>query len=109
MSIAVARGWHYTSARPTYPAMAILPPMVGPRAALRDLAAFMRHPGQVLSREQLLQMVWDLDFDPGSNVVDVHVAAVRRKVGAEVIETVRGMGYRFVVPRDAESASGDGS
>ena len=76
---------------------------------LRLLAAFMRHPGQVLSREQLLQMVWDLDFDPGSNVVDVHVAAVRRKVGAEVIETVRGMGYRFVVPRDAEPASGEGS
>jgi DNA-binding response OmpR family regulator len=76
---------------------------------LRLLAAFMRHPGQVLSREQLLQMVWDLDFDPGSNVVDVHVAAVRRKVGAEVIETVRGMGYRFVVPRDAEQVSGEGS
>jgi len=42
VSIAVARGWHSASPGPTYAAMAILPPMVGPRAALRDLAAFMR-------------------------------------------------------------------
>lgn len=60
------------------------------------LAAFMRHPGQVLSRAQLLEMVWDLAFDPGSNVVDVHVAALRRKIGGEWIETIRGSGYRFV-------------
>ncbi|HYI45784.1 MAG TPA: response regulator transcription factor [Actinomycetota bacterium] len=60
------------------------------------LAAFMRHPGQVLSRAQLLEMVWDLAFDPGSNVVDVHVSALRRKIGGELIETVRGSGYRFV-------------
>lgn len=60
------------------------------------LAAFMRHPGQVLSRGQLLQMVWELDFDPGSNVVDVYVAALRRKIGSVFIETVRGTGYRFV-------------
>lgn len=60
------------------------------------LAAFMRHAGQLLSRGQLLQMVWELDFDPGSNVVDVYVAALRRKIGPGFIETVRGMGYRFV-------------
>lgn len=60
------------------------------------LAAFMRHQGQVLSRTQLLQMVWDVDFDPGSNVVEVYVAALRRKLGPELIETVRGLGYRFV-------------
>ena len=60
------------------------------------LAAFVRHPGQVLSREQLLRLVWELDFDPGSNVVDVYVAALRRKLGNGFIETVRGLGYRFV-------------
>jgi DNA-binding response OmpR family regulator len=56
---------------------------------------FMRHPGQVLSREQLLDHVWGLDFDPGSNVVDVYVGYLRRKFGAGTIATVRGMGYRF--------------
>jgi DNA-binding response OmpR family regulator len=56
---------------------------------------FLRHPGQVLSREQLLSGVWGYDFDPGSNVVDVYVRYLRRKLGAERIETVRGMGYRL--------------
>ncbi|MGH8985526.1 MAG: response regulator transcription factor [Acidimicrobiia bacterium] len=63
---------------------------------LQLLAAFVRHPGQVLSRTQLLDWVWDIDFDPGSNVVDGYVAALRRKIGAGLIETVRGLGYRFV-------------
>ena len=57
---------------------------------------FMRHPGQVLSREQLLSHVWGYDFDPGSNVVDVYVRYLRRKLGAERIQTLRGMGYRLV-------------
>jgi two-component system, OmpR family, copper resistance phosphate regulon response regulator CusR len=57
---------------------------------------FLRHPGQVLSREQLLSNVWGYDFDPGSNVVDVYVRYLRRKVGAARIETVRGMGYRLL-------------
>jgi DNA-binding response OmpR family regulator len=67
---------------------------------LQLLAAFVRHPGQVLSRTQLLDWVWDIDFDPGSNVVDGYVAALRRKIGAAFIDTVRGLGYRFVVPDD---------
>ena len=58
---------------------------------------FMLNPGQVLSREQLLDHAWGLDFDPGSNVVDVYVGYLRKKFGAEVITTVRGMGYRFRV------------
>jgi DNA-binding response OmpR family regulator len=62
--------------------------------ALAEL--FLRHPDQVLSREQILSRVWGLDFDPGSNVVDVYVRYLRRKLGAETIETVRGMGYRLV-------------
>jgi DNA-binding response OmpR family regulator len=57
---------------------------------------FLRHPEQVLSREQLLSRVWGFDFDPGSNVVDVYVRYVRGKIGADRIETVRGMGYRLV-------------
>jgi len=56
---------------------------------------FFRHPGQVLSREQLLSHVWGYDFDPGSNVVDVYVGYLRRKLGKERISSVRGMGYRL--------------
>jgi len=56
---------------------------------------FMRNAGQVLSREQLLDKVWGLDFDPTSNVVDVYVGYLRKKFGAGTIGTVRGMGYRF--------------
>jgi DNA-binding response OmpR family regulator len=56
---------------------------------------FVRHGGQVLSRQQLLSHVWGYDFDAGSNVVDVYVRYLRRKLGESVIETVRGMGYRL--------------
>ena len=55
----------------------------------------LRHPGQVLSREQLLSRVWGYDYDPGSNVVDVYVGYLRKKLGTGVIETVRGVGYRL--------------
>ncbi len=58
--------------------------------------AFLRNPGQVLSREQLLSRVWGYDFDPGSNVVDVYVRYLRNKLGAAHFVTVRGMGYRLV-------------
>ena len=64
------------------------------------LASLLRHQGEILSRRKLLQLVWKVDFDPGSNVVEVYVAALRRKIGADFIETVRGLGYRFVVPDD---------
>jgi len=57
----------------------------------------MRHAGQVLSREQLLSHVWGYDFAPESNVVDVYVRYLRRKLGPGVISTVRGMGYRLEV------------
>ncbi len=59
------------------------------------LEMFMRHPDQVLTREQVLGEVWGLDFDPGSNVVDVFVRTLRAKIGAHRIETVRGVGYRL--------------
>lgn len=66
------------------------------------LEYFMRHPGQVLSREQILSAVWELDFDPESNIVDVYVRYLRRKVnpadGMPLITTIRGTGYRFDPP-----------
>ncbi|MET1036042.1 response regulator transcription factor [Arthrobacter halodurans] len=61
--------------------------------------AFLRNPGQVLSREQLLSRVWGYDFDPSSNVVDVYVRYLRNKLGADRFETVRGIGYRLAVSR----------
>ncbi len=63
---------------------------------------FLRHPGQVLSREQLLSRVWGYDFDPGSNVVDVYVRYLRRKLGSERFMTVRGIGYRLISPDSEE-------
>ena len=57
------------------------------------LEVFLRHHDQVLSREQLLSHVWGYQHDPESNVVDVYVGYLRRKVGRERIATVRGMGY----------------
>ncbi|BAK34309.1 two-component system response regulator [Microlunatus phosphovorus NM-1] len=61
------------------------------------LETFLRHPNQVLSREQLLSRVWGYDFDPGSNVVDVYVRYLRNKIGSDRIVTVRGAGYRLSV------------
>jgi Response regulators consisting of a CheY-like receiver domain and a winged-helix DNA-binding domain len=56
---------------------------------------FLRNPGSVLTREQLLSRVWGLDFDPGSNIVDVYVRYLRGKVGSHHIVTIRGSGYRW--------------
>lgn len=56
---------------------------------------FFRHPGQVMTRQQLLDLVWGYDYDPGSNIVDVYVGYLRKKLGSKAIETVRGMGYRL--------------
>ena len=61
----------------------------------------MRHPGQVLSRQQILNGVWGYTFDPRSNLVDVYIGYLRRKLAGcdRPIETVRGMGYRLVARR----------
>ena len=61
------------------------------------LETFMSSPGQVLSREQLLDRVWGYNHAPGSNVVDVYVGYLRKKLGNNMIETVRGIGYRMPV------------
>jgi two-component system OmpR family response regulator len=66
------------------------------------LEAFMRRPGQVLSRLQLLEHAWDFAYDNRSNVVDVYVRYLRAKIdrpfGVESLETVRGAGYRLRDP-----------
>jgi DNA-binding response OmpR family regulator len=59
------------------------------------LETLLRHAGQVLSREQLLSHVWGYSFDPTTNLVNVYVNSLRKKLGADVIETVRGVGYRL--------------
>jgi len=68
------------------------------------LELFLRHPGRVLTRSQIIEAVWDWAYDGGSNVVDQYVNYLRRKIdapfGRHDIETVRGMGYRL---RHAES------
>ena len=66
------------------------------------LELFMRHPTQIFSRAQILSRVWDYSFDPGSNVVDVYVGYLRRKLNrpglSRLIQTVRGAGYRLLRP-----------
>ena len=68
------------------------------------LAYLVRHPDQVLSREQILNAVWGFDFDPGTKVLEVYIGYLRRKLGDDdgegPIETVRNVGYRLRVPRD---------
>ena len=59
------------------------------------LEFFLRHPGRVLTRSQIIEAVWDFAYDGGSNVVDQYVTYLRRKIGWHEIETVRGMGYRL--------------
>jgi two-component system, OmpR family, response regulator len=63
------------------------------------LETFMRHPGEVLSRYQLLEHAWDYDYENRSNIVDVYVRYLRDKIdrpfGANQLETVRGAGYRL--------------
>jgi DNA-binding response OmpR family regulator len=56
---------------------------------------FMRHPMQVFTREQLLDRIWGYDRDPGTNIVNVYVGHLRKKLGDDLIETIRGIGYRL--------------
>jgi len=62
------------------------------------LEYLMRRDGEVCSRPELLADVWGYSFDPGTNLVDVCVARLRSKLGTDVIETVRNVGYRFRAP-----------
>jgi two-component system OmpR family response regulator len=66
------------------------------------LEVFMRHPGEVLSRYQLLEGAWDAEYEHRSNVIDVYVRYLREKLdrpfGMDTLETVRGAGYRLKRP-----------
>jgi DNA-binding response OmpR family regulator len=68
------------------------------------LAYLMRHPNQVLSRSQILNAVWGFDYDPGTNVLEVYIGYLRKKLGSvdgpAPIETLRSAGYRLVTPRE---------
>lgn len=63
------------------------------------LEYFLRHPGEVVNREDLLAHLWDFNYESFSNVIDVHVKNLRRKLGDgnrdSILETVRGIGYRL--------------
>ena len=62
----------------------------------------MRHSGQVVTRTMLLENVWDYNFDPKTNVIDVHISRLRQKIDRDfdrpLLQTVRGAGYRIVEP-----------
>ena len=73
------------------------------------LKAFVARPRQILSRQELLHMAWGMTFDPGTNLVDVYVGYLRRKLGDRVIETVRGAGYRLRIDAPAGAMSKAGS
>jgi DNA-binding response OmpR family regulator len=73
------------------------------------LRAFVSHPRQVLSRSELLSLAWRTDFDPRTNLVDVYVGYLRRKLGERVIETVRGAGYRLPVDGTLTAAAPSGA
>lgn len=67
----------------------------------RLLAYLMHHQGRVISRTELVEHLYDQDFDRDSNTIEVFVGRLRRKLGKDVIETVRGLGYRLAAPEDA--------
>ncbi len=108
-----AAGRRILQARPTAPALAYgdLRVDLVARTVLRGdmpvsltnrefdlLVCFLRHPDRVLGREQLAREVWGMDFDPGTNVVDVYVTYLRKKLekaGSRLIHTLRGEGYRL--------------
>jgi DNA-binding response OmpR family regulator len=64
----------------------------------RLLSAFVRHPHQVLSRDQLVELVWDDPLGVSVDQVKLYVGYLRRKIGGELIQTVRGFGYRYLRP-----------
>jgi two-component system OmpR family response regulator len=63
------------------------------------LELFMRNPGVVLSRDQLLDGAWDMSFERRSNIIDVYVRYLRGKIGRDSIDTIRGRGYRLREPK----------
>ena len=72
----------------------------------REFALLMRHAGSSVTRPELLSEVWSLDFDPRSNLVDVYVRYLRRKLGPGWITTERGVGYKIVAPNPDARTTG---
>lgn len=68
----------------------------------------MRHAGEVVSKTEIVENVWDVEFDGDLNIVEVYVRSLRKKIGSTAIETVRGSGYRFATGATATEASTDG-
>ncbi len=66
----------------------------------RLLSYLMHHMGQVVSRTELIEHMYDQDFDRDSNTIEVFVGRLRKKIGVDLIETVRGLGYRMQAPAD---------
>ena len=64
----------------------------------RLLSYLMHHKGEVISRTQLIEHLYDQDFDRDSNTIEVFVGRVRKKLGVDIIQTVRGLGYRIAEP-----------
>jgi two-component system OmpR family response regulator len=71
----------------------------------RLLHYLMMHQGRVISRTELVEHLYDQDFDRDSNTIEVFVGRVRKKIGADRIETVRGLGYRLVCPEGEAAGS----
>jgi two-component system OmpR family response regulator len=67
----------------------------------RLLAYLMHHMGEVVSRTELVEHMYDQDFDRDSNTIEVFVGRLRKKMGVDLIETVRGLGYRIQAPTNA--------
>ncbi|MEZ2129016.1 MULTISPECIES: response regulator transcription factor [unclassified Sinorhizobium] len=67
----------------------------------RLLAYLMHHMGEVVSRSELVEHMYDQDFDRDSNTIEVFVGRLRKKMGVDIIETVRGLGYRIQAPTNA--------
>ena len=67
----------------------------------RLLSYLMHHMGEVVSRTELVEHLYDQDFDRDSNTIEVFVGRLRKKIGLDIIETVRGLGYRIQAPNDA--------
>jgi two-component system OmpR family response regulator len=67
----------------------------------RLIEYLMHHQGRVISRTELVEHLYDQDFDRDSNIIEVFIGRLRRKLGKDVIETVRGLGYRLVAPENA--------
>ena len=63
------------------------------------IAYLMHHQGRIISRSEIIEHLYDQDFDRDSNTIEVFVGRIRKKLGIDIIETVRGLGYRLELPQ----------